>query len=190
MEDEVVRPMTNQEMAAVLSNIATLLRAAGNENPFRTAAYERCARALMGLEHSAAETLHAEKHVPFGRRQRIGKRLQAKIREMAESGSLEQYVALLRELPPPIAALMEVPGIGPKRAAGVHQALGIASAADLVRAARDGRLRRVAGFGDKRVADIARASMPDQPGPAGPVAGEQQPAPLQGSLFDLPRAAA
>ncbi len=36
---------SNRDMAAVLFNIATVLRQNGNTNPFRTAAYERGARA-------------------------------------------------------------------------------------------------------------------------------------------------
>jgi DNA polymerase (family 10) len=154
--------MSNKEMAAVLFNIATVLRNQGNQNPFRTTAYERGARALMGLEGEAAEILEAEEKVPFRRRQRIGKKLQAKIREMAKTGSLEQYTQMVADLPPHIAGLMAVPGIGPRTAEHIYRALGIGAAADLVRAARDGRLRAVWGFGPKRTAAIAALDLPEE----------------------------
>ena len=153
--------MTNKEMAALLFDIATMLRGQGNVNPFRTAAYERGARALMGLGESAVEILQRQDKVSFRRRQWIGKRLQAKIREMPQSSRLEQYAAMVAELPPHIVSLMSVPGIGPKRAARVHEVLGVTSAAELVRAARAGRLRRVCGFGPKRVAEIAAMRLPE-----------------------------
>ncbi len=174
--------MNNKDMAAVLFNIATILRDQGNQNPFRTAAYERGARALMGLRDEAKEILEAEEKVPFRRRQRIGKKLQAKIREMAKEGGLEQYTWMVADLPPHIAGLMGVPGVGPRTAEHIHQALGIGTAADLVRAARDGRLRTVWGFGPKRTAAIAALDLPEEG------AGQTSALPSI-SLFDLPKAA-
>jgi DNA polymerase (family 10) len=149
------RPLTNREMAAILFNIATCLREAGNVNPWRTAAYERGARALMGLADEASEILEHDERVPFRRRQHIGKKLQAKIREMAATGALDQYANMLADLPPHRAELMKVPGIGPKTADAVYRSLGVATQTELVRAARDGRLRAVPGFGPKRTAEIA-----------------------------------
>lgn len=155
------RPLTNREMAGILFNIATVLREAGNANPYRTAAYERGARALMGYPEQAARILEAEAKVPFRRRQHIGKKLQAKIREMAQSGVLEQYRSLLDEQAPHRAGLMAVPGIGPKTADRIHQTLHIRTAAELVAAARDGRLLAVPGFGPKRTREIASMDVPD-----------------------------
>lgn len=171
--------MNNREMAALLFNIATVLRSQGNVNPFRTAAYERGARALMGLADEAAQVLETEEAVPFRRRQHIGSKLQAKIREMAKTGALEQYARMLGDLPPHIASLMDVPGVGPKTAEHVHQALGLETAADLVRAARDGRLRTVWGFGPRRTEAIAALDLP----------GAEKTALPQLRLFDLPGAA-
>jgi DNA polymerase (family 10) len=184
METAQTQSMNNREMAAVFFNIATLLREEGNENPFRTAAYERAGRAMMGLREEAGRTLESEKLVPFRRRQHIGKKLQAKIREMAEAGALEQYRALLEELPPFQRELLAVPGIGPKRARLLHEKLGVETADGLIRAARNGRLRTVPGFGARRVAEIATL----------PLAAERETlngaaVRLQLELFEMPRAA-
>jgi DNA polymerase (family 10) len=142
-------------MAAILFNIATVLREEGNVNPFRTAAYERGARALMGYGTEAREVLTERDTVPFRRRQHIGKKLQAKIREMAKTGALDQYRDLLSAMPEHRRELMALPGIGPRTADNLHRMLGVSTAAELVRAARDGRLRSVRGFGPKRTAAIA-----------------------------------
>jgi DNA polymerase IV (family X) len=150
--------LTNREMAAVMFNIATILRAGGNENPFRTAAYERAGRALMGLGTEARHILEYDPQVPFRRRQHIGKKLQAKIREMAATGRLEQYAELVRqELPPYAADLMRVPGVGPVTARRIYETLGVTTAEGLVRAARDGSLRAVPGFGPRRIQGVIAA---------------------------------
>lgn len=148
-------PMSNREMAALLFNIATCLREAGNMNRWRTEAYERGARALMALDTPVSAILETEKVVPFRRRQHIGRKLQAKIREMVSTGQLDQYLQLLAEMPPHRAELMRVPGIGPKTADQIHERLGISTQSALVQAARDGSLRAVPGFGPKRMAQIA-----------------------------------
>ena len=158
---------TNREMAAVLFNIATVLRQSGNENPFRTAAYERGARALMGLRREAKDVLSEQERVPFRRRQHIGTRLQSKIREMAVTGALNQYRDLLAGLPPHQRELMTLPRIGPKLADLLFSELGIATADDLVRAARDSRLNTVRGFGQKRTARIAALPLPEDAVPTG-----------------------
>ena len=155
-----VYPKTNREMAAVLFNIATVLRQSGNENPFRTAAYERGARALMGLRREAKDVLSEQERVSFRRRQHIGTRLQSKIREMAETGALNQYQDLLAELPPHQRELMTVPGIGLKLA-DLLFSVGIATADDLIRAARDRRLAQMRGFGLRRTAQIAALPLPE-----------------------------
>jgi len=57
-----------------------------------TAAYERGAWAMMGYRNDAREILaeSAKKKLPFREAWHIGKKLQAKIREMASAGVLAQ----------------------------------------------------------------------------------------------------
>ena len=147
--------MSNREIAALFFNIATLLREQGNENPFRTAAYERGARAMMGYGQDAREALAQAEKLPFHERWHIGKKLQAKIREMAATGALEQFGELLESQPMHRREMVGLPGIGPKTADRIHAALRIQTAEELFRAALDGRLRQVYGFGAKRVALLA-----------------------------------
>ena len=80
---------------------------------------------------------------------------------MAQAGALAQYDALLQELPPHIADLMRVPGVGPITAERIHAQIGVATARDLILAAREGRLRTVWGMGKKRVTQIAALAFPE-----------------------------
>jgi DNA polymerase (family 10) len=148
-------------MAAVLFNIATVLKQNGNVNPYRTAAYERGARALMGLRREAKEMLATRERIAFRRRQHIGDKLHSKINEMVAKGELDQYQDLLAHLPLHQRELMQVPGIGPKLADVLFAQLGVSTVTDLVRSARDGRLKQVPGFGHKRISDIAAMPVPE-----------------------------
>lgn len=155
------RQLSNREMAAVFFNMATLLKAKPDANPYRIAAYERAGRAMMGLRKEAREILNGREQVAFGRWRHIGQRLHEKIGEMASSGDLGQYGEFLDDAPVPVANIVRgVPGIGPTFAARAADALGVGSAAEMVRAARDGRLRQVRGFGAARTARIASLPLP------------------------------
>lgn len=155
------KAMANRDMAAVLFNMASLLKADPAANPYRIAAYERAARAMMGLRKEAREILDGKERISFRRRQHIGDRLHAKIGEMVASGNLAQFGEFLQAAPPYIAAMvLGVPGIGPAFAERAHEALGISSKEELVQAARDGRLRQVRGFGPARTARIAALTLP------------------------------
>lgn len=152
--------MTNRELAATLFNIATILRER-EDNPYRIRAYENAARALMGRRDNVAYTL-SQPHETLRRRKGIlGDKVQAKLRQLTTEGRMPFFDDLCADLPPHIAALMQVPGMGPKTARIVHQTLGVRTAEDLQRAARDGRLASVWGFGPKRTAQAAQLSLFD-----------------------------
>jgi DNA polymerase (family 10) len=146
-------------MAAVLFNIATLLRERG-ENPYRIRAYERGARALMARRDDVARVLGSGKPLPR-RKYVLGERLQNRLREMAETGDSALLHELCADLPPYIENLMQVPGIGPRNARLLHEALHVDTAEELVEAARAGKVGRVWGFGEKRQAAIAQLSLFD-----------------------------
>ena len=153
--------ISNRDMAAIFFNMATLLKGQPNANPYRVAAYERAGKAMMGLRKEAREILGEKERVAFGRWRHIGDRLHAKIGEMTTSGDLAQFGEFLQTVPVYVADIVRgVPGIGPGFAERAHVALEVASKEDLVRAARDGRLQQVRGFGATRTARIASLPLP------------------------------
>lgn len=152
--------MTNRELAATLFNIATILKER-EDNPYRIRAYENAARALMGRRDDVASTLAQPGETLRRRKGVLGDKVQAKLRHLAMEGHMPFFDELLADLPPHIAALMQVPNIGPKTARQVYAALGVRTAEELRRAARDGRLASVWGFGAKRTAQVAQLSLFD-----------------------------
>lgn len=142
--------MKNREIAAILFNISTLLAQHGG-NPYRIRAYRRAAQNLLRLRHEVADRAHAGQPlgVPF-----LGKRLTAKITELARTGHSDFYDELCGMLPGAQQALLHVPGIGPKLAERITAKLHAEEVQELVkRAAKEG-LQRVPGIGPKRAALI------------------------------------
>ncbi len=153
--------MTNRELAATLFNIATILRER-EDNYYRIRAYENAARALMGRRDDVAQILTHPDQTLRRRKGVLGDKVQAKLRQLAAEGHMPFFDDLCADLPPHIAALMQVPGMGPKTARQVHARLGVQTPEDLRRAARDGRLASVWGFGAKRTAQLAQMSLFDE----------------------------
>jgi DNA polymerase (family 10) len=118
-------------------------------------AYRQAARVVEGLTRPVAEMVRAGEDpasLPG-----IGPKLRAHIVELVESGRLEVLDQLGASLPRGVVELTRVPGLGPKRAMQIAEALGIASVDELEAAIADGRLATVKGFGAKSAAKLREA---------------------------------
>jgi DNA polymerase (family 10) len=138
--------MTKNEIADVLSDIATLLELQG-ENPFKVRAYQTGARALEAIEESELARLieHDELESVKG----IGAALAQKIGELHRTGRLGFFEKLKASVEPGLVAMLEIPGLGPKKIRALHDRLGIASIVALTQACQDGRVAELEGFGTK-----------------------------------------
>jgi len=67
---------------------------------------------------------------------------------------MDKLEKLRSEIPRGILEIMVLPGIGPKKAAFLHQSLGVESLEDLEKAARDRKIRFLKGMGAKTEIDI------------------------------------
>jgi hypothetical protein len=165
----------NATVAARLDEVAALLDQQG-ANPFRVAAYRRGAETLRAHGESVDELLKREGLEGLEKLPGIGESLARSIRTLLQSGSLP-ILERLRGESAPEKLLITVPGIGPKLAERLHDELGIDSLEDLEVAAFDGRLKNLAGLGEKRLAGIrdvmarrlGRIRLPAPPEAAPPV---------------------
>ncbi len=154
------RPAISHEQAAeVLFNCASLLQMAG-ANEYRIAHYRDAARNIMRLGPLALEAVLDEEMWP---KLGLGKRLGSKIRELVREGAMQFYVELRADLPPAVDRLMSVNGVGPKLAMRLHKELGVNTPLELARAARDGQVSKLRGFGPRRQAAYARIMGPNPP---------------------------
>lgn len=142
----------NAGIANRLDEVAILLEQQG-ASLFRVRAYHNAAQTLRNLERSAAEILESEGLEGLEDLPTIGTSLARSIRSLVKNGNLP-LLERLRGEGAPEKVLQSVPGIGPKLAELLHDELGIESLEGLEQAAYDGRLRNLAGFGEKRLAGI------------------------------------
>ncbi|PSC02918.1 DNA polymerase III, partial [Alsobacter soli] len=87
----------------------------------------------------------------------IGEDLAGKISECALTGSHALLRDLRHRVPHFVVELLEIPGIGPRRAMALWRDLGVRTREQLRRAAQDGRIAGARGLG--RAAQDAIAAM-------------------------------
>lgn len=138
--------ITNRTAAELLFDVATILELS-EDNPYRVRAYRRAARLLLRQQDQASVHLdqNGELVLPG-----LGPRLRRKLGELLSTGRMGFYVELCAELPDAIAELMRIPTVGPKTAWRLHAELGLSTAEDVRRAAENGEIQKLYGFGEVR----------------------------------------
>jgi len=138
--------MENGEIARVLEDVGMLLQIKG-ANPFRVRAYENAARTVE--DHAVPlRTLVADGHDLTGL-PGIGKDMARYITDLVTTGRLSVLEELTAEIPRTLLDLVRLPGVGPKRARKLWEALGVTTLDALEVAARDGHVAELEGFGTK-----------------------------------------
>jgi DNA polymerase (family 10) len=137
--------MKNQEVAEIFGAMADILAIQG-EGYHRIMAYRRAAENVAALGRPIEEVWQAGEleDIPG-----IGKTLASKIDEWLDTGRLEAYEKLQAQVPAGVVEMLQVPDVGPKKAALFWEELGITTVKALEQAARDGRLRELPGMGAK-----------------------------------------
>jgi DNA polymerase (family X) len=146
---------TNDAIAVRLERIADLLEAQ-DANPFRIASYRRAANHLRVWDQSAATQLRCGGAGALRVIEGVGEGLAATIAELVETGRVALLDRLESEAEPE-KLLQRLPGVGPKLAHRLHDALGVVTLEELEQAAHDGRLDRVDGVGRKKAETIRAA---------------------------------
>lgn len=148
------RPM-NVEVAAALERVAELLQAQG-ANPYRLEAYRAAGAAVRKCDRQLGEVL-AERGLPgLQEALSIGPALASVIRELLETGRLSMLDRLEGEVAPE-DLFMTVPGMGEALARRAHTMLRLETLEDLERAASEGRLEKLPGFGPRRASLVKEA---------------------------------
>ena len=87
----------------------------------------------------------------------IGPGIEARLRELVETGEIAELTELERELSPGLVGLGRYLGLGAKRSVEIARALDVHTADELRAAAAAGRLRNVPGIGPKTEAQLLDA---------------------------------
>jgi len=142
----------NQQIAMKLAQAADLLEQQG-ANPFRVSAYRRASETVSRLEQDIGELTETGGSAALIALPNIGKGIASAIQELVTTGKWAQLERLRGTLDP-VHLFQTVPGIGPKMAEQIHEALHIDTLEALETAAWDGHLETVRGVGERRIAGI------------------------------------
>jgi DNA polymerase (family 10) len=152
---------SNADVAAALHEIADLLEIKG-EDRFRHLAYRRAAEAIEGVAKQVSEMKESELVAING----VGKGMAARVGEFAKTGRMEALDKLRAQVPIGLRQMTMLPGLGPKRAMQLYQAIGVSSIEELKTAAEEHRIADVKGFGkkfeDEVLASISRGVHAEQ----------------------------
>ncbi len=143
-------PETNAHLAAALTTHADLLELSG-ESPFRIRAYRAASETIRDWPEPVA-SVAAEgrlREIPG-----VGEGIAAAIRDLVATGRHQPFDDLAATIPPSLAGILSLPGIGAKTAMKLHRDLGVSDLADLERAAMDGRIRATKSLGAKTEATV------------------------------------
>ncbi len=153
-EDEML-VVTNGQIAEALSSVASLLEFQ-NSNPYRVQAYRNAARGVLDLREPAAVILARKELLPVPG---LGRRLQYRIAELVQTGTMTFYNDLsVQMLPAGARALLAIEYVGPHVAIRLYEELGIDTPEKLWRAAQHQRIRALAGFGPRSEARLKGAA--------------------------------
>lgn len=142
--------MDKDQVAEILVSIGTLLELKG-ENPFKTRAYSNAARSIEATNEPLTKLIAENR---LGEINGIGEALQKKITELVTTGKLTYYDDLKASVPAGLVAMLEIPGVGPKKIKAIYDQLHIASVEELEKACQDGRVAKLKGFGEKTAVNI------------------------------------
>jgi DNA polymerase (family X) len=162
----------NPRIADRLEAFASLLELA-DANPYTARAYRRAAETIRGALVPVAELVRTGRVREL---RGIGPGIEARLRELVETGEIVELAELERELEPGLVGVGRYLGLGAKRSVEIARALGVRTADELREAAAAGRLQTVPGIGPKTEARLLEA-----------LAREAEPRPQRGLLLTRAR---
>ena len=142
--------MDNAAIADRLDAFASLLELA-EANPYTLRAYRRAADLIRGTAAPVAELVRDGRVREL---RGIGPGIEARLRELLETGQIAELAELERELAPGLVGLGRYLGLTAKRSVEIARAIDVRTPEAFREAAADGRLRALPGVGPKLEAQI------------------------------------
>lgn len=148
------RHFSNKEIADILYEMAALYEMAGVE--FKPRAYERAAQNIESMKDEVHDVYAEGGEKALDAIPGVGKGMASHIKELFTRGHFKEYEALRKKMPVDILGLTAVEGIGAKTVKTLWQKLKIRDLNALERAAKEGKLSKLPGFGRKSEEKIAK----------------------------------
>lgn len=148
--------MNNEAIARRFHRLAALMELRGDD-PFRWRSYRNAAEAIEVWPTPLQEIAEQEGLAGLQTIPGVGKAIAGKVIELLARGSFDAWDRLTAETPESVLDLMEIPGIGPKTAALLHQRFKVSSIPELKAFVTGGGLDMVDGIGSKTAEKIKEA---------------------------------
>ena len=148
--------MDNDAIARRFYRLAALMEIRGDD-PFRLRSYRNAAEAIEVWPTPLKEIAEKEGVAGLQEIPGVGKAIAGKVIDLLERGTFDAWERLIAETPESVLDLIELPGIGPKTAAMLHQRFKVSSLADLKTFVSSGGLATVDGIGPKTAEKIKEA---------------------------------
>ena len=141
----------NVAIAQLFDLTADLLELA-DVDKFRFLSYRKAASSIRAWPEqvSALAEEHRLTEVPG-----VGAKLAVAIERILATGTFPEYEDAAALFPPSLTEVMEIPGVGPKKARLLYDELNVTSVSDLERALAEDRLTGLPGLGAKSIQSIA-----------------------------------
>jgi DNA polymerase (family X) len=148
--------MDNKEIARRFYRLAALMEVRGDD-PFRWRSYRNAAEAIEVWPTSLKQIAEQEGVAGLQEIPGVGKAIAGKVIDLLAKGTFDAWERLTAETPETVLDLLEIPGIGPKTAALLHQRFKVSSIPDLKTFVSSGGLDMVDGIGPKTAERIKEA---------------------------------
>lgn len=146
--------LTNLEIAKLLRKIAAAYTILG-ENKFKVIAYDNAA---TSVEHATSEIKDLYEENKLDSIPGLGESIQEHLSDIFKTGGSKHFNSVLSKVNPAIFPLLDVPGIGPKKAQKLVESLGIRNEANVIdlveKAAQNGKISDIENFGEKSQEEI------------------------------------
>jgi DNA polymerase (family 10) len=148
--------MNNAEIARRFYRLSALMEIRGDD-PFRLRSYRNAAEAIEVWPTPLKEIAEKEGVAGLQEIPGVGKAIAGKVIDLLERGTFDAWERLITETPETVLDLTELPGIGPKTAALLHQRFKVSSLAELKTFVAGGGLDMVDGIGARTAEKIKEA---------------------------------
>jgi DNA polymerase (family 10) len=148
--------MTNEEIARRFHRLSALMEIRGDD-PFRLRSYRNAAEAIEVWSTPLKEIADKEGLAGLQTIPGVGKAIAGKVMDLLERGTFDAWERLIAETPETVLDLTEIPGIGPKTAALLHERFKVSSLPELKTFVAGGGLDLVDGIGAKTAEKIKEA---------------------------------
>lgn len=142
-------PLNNAQLSAIFADIGNRLNIEGTENVFAIRAYQRASETIEGSARPLADIYAEDGLKGLEAISGIGKEIAKKIESLIITGQLEYYEKLKARVPDGVAAMTQIPSVGPKKVKLFWEELKITSIDELAAAAKAGKLRDLPKMGAK-----------------------------------------